>query len=170
METNSKLREAVEVCLHTFQTTDWTTLGTSGRVVDLIQRCKSALAAPVSSVPEVPSVLSDTANLRDALASLIKSISDFVDRVDFYGIDSYYLDCYDKQKETLSQEIDKARAALAAPPRNCDIAQDWLHDLYVYFNPPASVKREMPPEWVDAVMAFCRWLVAPATKKEGGNK
>ena len=58
---------------------------------------------------------------------------------------------------------------LAAPPRNCDIAQDWLHDLYVNFKPPASVKREIPPEWVDAVMAFCRWLVAPATEKEGGN-
>lgn len=42
----AELREAVEVCLHAFQTTDWTTLGTSGRVVDLIQRCKSALAAP----------------------------------------------------------------------------------------------------------------------------
>lgn len=42
----AKLREAVEICLHTFQTTDWTTLGTSGRVVDLIQRCKSALAEP----------------------------------------------------------------------------------------------------------------------------
>jgi hypothetical protein len=56
------------------------------------------------------------------------------------------------------------------PCRNCDVAQDWLRDLYVNFKPPASVKREMPPEWVDAVMAFCRWLVAPATEKEGGAK
>jgi len=63
---------------------------------------------------------------------------------------------------------DKARVALAAPPRNCDIAQDWLRDLYVNFKPPASVRREMPPEWVDAVMAFCRWLVA--TAQEGGAK
>ena len=42
----AKLREAVEVCLHAFQMTDWTTLGTSRRVVDLIQRCKAALAEP----------------------------------------------------------------------------------------------------------------------------
>ena len=61
-----------------------------------------------------------------------------------------------------------ATTALAAPARNCDIAQDWLHDLYVKFKPPASVKREMPPEWVDAVMAFCRWLVA--TAQEGASK
>ncbi len=65
---------------------------------------------------------------------------------------------------------DICNAALSAPPRNCDIAQDWLRDLYVKFKPPASVKREMPPEWVDAVMAFCRWLVAPATEKDGGAK
>lgn len=61
-----------------------------------------------------------------------------------------------------------ATTALSAPPRNCDIAQDWLHDLYVKFKPPASVKREMPPEWADAVMAFCRWLVA--TAQEGCAK
>lgn len=63
-----------------------------------------------------------------------------------------------------------AHAALSAPPRNCDLARDWMRDLYAHFQPPASIKREMPPEWVDAVMAFCRWLVAPATEKEGGNK
>lgn len=61
-----------------------------------------------------------------------------------------------------------AHSALSAPPRNCDLAQDWIRDIYAHFQPPASVKREMPPEWVDAVMAFCRWLVAPAT--EGGDK
>ena len=61
-------------------------------------------------------------------------------------------------------------AALAAPPRNCDLARDWMRDLYAHFKPPASIKREMPPEWVDSVMAFCRWLVAPATEKEGGAK
>ena len=66
-------------------------------------------------------------------------------------------------------KLAEARAALAAPPRNCDIARDWMRDLYAHFKPPASVKREMPPEWVDAVMAFCRWLVAPAKEKEGGN-
>lgn len=65
---------------------------------------------------------------------------------------------------------DIAISALSAPPRNCDIAQDWLRDLYVKFKPPASVKREMPPEWVDAVMVFCRWLLAPAAVQEGGVK
>ena len=70
---------------------------------------------------------------------------------------------------TPKDALKKIDAALAAPPRNCDIARDWMRDLYAHFKPPASVKREMPPEWVDAVMAFCRWLVAPAKEKEGGN-
>lgn len=47
-----KLREAVKVCLYAFQKTDWTTLGTSRRVVDLIQRCKSALAETESDSKE----------------------------------------------------------------------------------------------------------------------
>ena len=57
-------------------------------------------------------------------------------------------------------------AALAAPVRNCDVARDWLH-LYIHFKPPATVRREMPPEWVDAVMAFCKWLVAQAKDTKG---
>ena len=58
------------------------------------------------------------------------------------------------------------RKALTAPARNCDVASDWLHDLYVHFRPPC--RREMPPEWVDAIMAFCKWLVSPA-EKGGAN-
>ena len=57
--------------------------------------------------------------------------------------------------------------ALAAPARNCDLARYWLQDLYCNFKPPATVRREMPPEWVDAVMAFCQWLLAPATGRKG---
>ncbi len=71
---------------------------------------------------------------------------------------------------TDSDILEKIDAALAAPPRNCDLARDWMRDLYAHFQPPASIKREMPPEWVDSVMAFCRWLVAPATVQEGGAK
>ena len=40
---------------------------------------------------------------------------------------------------------------------------DYFPQLYT------AVRREMPPEWVDAVMAFCKWLLAPAAelKKDG---
>ena len=70
-------------------------------------------------------------------------------------------DCY--------EALRKIEAALSAPARNCDLARDWLQDLYCKFKPPAAVRREMPPEWVDAVMAFCKWLLAPAAelKKDG---
>lgn len=57
--------------------------------------------------------------------------------------------------------------ALFAPARNCDLARDWLQDLYCKFKPPAIVRREMPPEWVDAVMAFCKWLLALADERKG---
>lgn len=61
-------------------------------------------------------------------------------------------------------------AALSTPARNCDLARDWLQDLYCHFKPPANFKREMPPEWVDAIMAFCRWLLTPAAERKGEKK
>lgn len=56
-----------------------------------------------------------------------------------------------------------AEKALREPVRNCDAAEDWLKDLYSHFKPPKGM-REMPPEWVDAISAFCRWLVSPVGK------
>ena len=70
---------------------------------------------------------------------------------------------------TLGLIIDRADTALSAPARNCDLARDWLQDLYCNFKPPAAVRREMPPEWVDAVMAFCKWLLAPAAERKGNG-
>lgn len=58
---------------------------------------------------------------------------------------------------------DIALAALAEPPRNCDNAGSWL-DLYKHFHAPKGM-REMPPEWVDAIAAFCHWLVATPNAK-----
>ena len=52
-------------------------------------------------------------------------------------------------------------ALVDSPARNCDVGSDWLNDFYCKFHPPKGM-REMPPEWVDAVTAFCKWLVAPA--------
>lgn len=40
------MRKALEACLHTLKTTDWTALGTSSKVVDLIQKCEAALKEP----------------------------------------------------------------------------------------------------------------------------
>ena len=55
--------------------------------------------------------------------------------------------------------------ALNTPLRNCDIGTKWLEDFYCYFKPPKGM-REMPPEWVDCIMAYCMWLVAPVKDKE----
>ena len=95
--------------------------------------------------------------MREALASLIRTVNDFVVRVDYYGIDSYYLECYEKHKETLSQEIGNAKSALATPPRNCD---KYSHDeaLQVW----ASGKEN------ERNGCFDEWLYEIA--KEGGAK
>jgi len=50
------------------------------------------------------------------------------------------------------------------PKRNCDVGNDWLKDFYCHFKPPKGM-REMPPEWVDAITEFCKWLVSPANTK-----
>ena len=57
--------------------------------------------------------------------------------------------------------------ALARPLRNCDMAKDWM-ELYCQFKPPKGM-REMPPEWVDCLMAFCMKLTAPAVETEEGK-
>lgn len=99
----------------------------------------------------------NAAALREALEHVEKLAREF-------AVGNYYVSDFPKML------LDAIRPALSAPPRNCDLARDWLQDLYCNFKPPATVRREMPPEWVDAVMAFCKWLLAPATEREGGEK
>ena len=109
------------------------------------------------STAEKSSAVGNAAKLREALEKIAYYDKDDANMDDPYCADGRIC-------------ADIARQALSAPPRNCDLARDWMRDLYAHFKPPASIKREMPPEWVDAVMAFCRWLVAPATEKKGGTK
>ena len=54
--------------------------------------------------------------------------------------------------------------ALATPVRNCDVGENWLKDFYCHFKPPNGM-REMPPEWVDAITEFCKWLVSPVNSR-----
>ena len=58
--------------------------------------------------------------------------------------------------------------ALATPARNCDVGEDWLKDFYCHFKPPKGM-REMPPEWVDAITEFCKWLVSPVNSRMGNQ-
>lgn len=104
---------------------------------------------------ENPSAVGNMAAMRHALAIVYDWI---LKAGNVYG----YPDTEQKRR----QLYDMMTKALAAPARNCDVARDWLH-LYAHFKPPATVRREMPPEWVDAVMAFCKWLVAQAKDAKG---
>ncbi len=166
-DAEAKFRELVEAWMQR-RTTFQTTVGAMqsfnnvfDRIEAALRREKAAIEADalavggyVAATAEKSSAVGDCAKLREALGKLR---AELWNNTVIAG----------KRKFELYEIAD---AALAAPPRNCDLAQDWLRDLYVNFKPPASVKREMPPEWVDAVMAFCRWLLATATTKEGGAK
>ena len=111
-----------------------------------------ARAAITASMP-----VGNAAAIREALDAL-KSLSK-----------SHGTDLPEDVRALLGEMAFTINDALAAPARNCDLARYWLQDLYCNFKPPATVRREMPPEWVDAVMAFCQWLLAPATERKGEN-
>ena len=171
-ETEARFRELVEAWMQrrsTFQTTlgamqafnnvfDRLEAAWERRIEPLVRIARGALLA-VNDLEKSPA--GNTAALREALKLCVEqTCKQCRDDAAMHGNHAPCLNgC---------ETINRAKAALAAPARNCDIAQDWLHDLYVNFKPPADVKREMPPEWVDAVMAFCRWLVA--TAQEGAAK
>ena len=61
------------------------------------------------------------AKLREAVASLIRTVNNFVVQVDFCGINPHVRLRYDQNKAILLQELRKADAALAEPARNCDV-------------------------------------------------
>lgn len=71
--------------------------------------------------------------------------------------------------EELVKTLTVVEEALDLPVRNCDFGTDWLEDFYCYFNPPKGM-REMPPEWVDCLTAYCKWLVAPVKFLEDDNE
>jgi len=55
---------------------------------------------------------------------------------------------------------DIAKAALAAPPRNCD----------VYDNESCRMAYHLHGDGLMTMQAFADWLYAPATETEGGAK
>ena len=58
------------------------------------------------------------------------------------------------------EPVRKAKAALAAPPRNCD----------VYNNESCRMAYHLHGDGLMTMQAFADWLFAPATEKEGGAK
>ncbi|MCR5838297.1 MAG: hypothetical protein K6G94_01525 [Kiritimatiellae bacterium] len=84
-----------------------------------------------------------------------------------------YIDLWDNGTQNDLDElkcvINEMRAALAAPPRNCD-AMDWRTAWKIWrekFHPetPAGYSAV-----VKGTEAFMDWFTAPATEKEGGAK
>ena len=65
--------------------------------------------------------------------------------------------------EKMADALDKAKAALAAPPRNCDRFGGDIDKL----REACARERGLNPE-EDFPDVFPDWLLAPATEKEGG--
>lgn len=97
--------------------------------------------------------LGNAAKLREALNRLVIASEGFLKTHSA----KYYVDT--------TEALDKAKAAIAAPPRNCDrfASAEEAWDAY--------------DEWVESYRAQGKtepfnefgWLFAPATEKEGGN-
>ena len=117
--------------------------------------------------------LGNVAVIREALKILRDDAREFHHQI-LNSTHSEIVDKYTCEKKgfgasnKLRRSITLANRALNESLRNCDVGSDWLRDFYCHFKPPKGV-REMPPEWVDALVAFCKWLVAKAPTEEGGE-
>ena len=97
----------------------------------------------------------DCAKLREAVCEILSYIESF---------HKYITPGKGKKLTALFAVADtirnNARAALAAPPRNCD----------VYNNESCRMAYHLHGDGLMTMQAFADWLFAPATEKEGGAK
>lgn len=102
-------------------------------------------------VPKEQLERGDCAKLREALSDACYAMFNFL-KVQNGGY------------EEISNVLDKAKAALAAPPRNCDVIGNTGRALAVHGFPTKS-KPWGEGEWLKLI----DWLFDTATEKEGGN-
>lgn len=99
------------------------------------------------AIAEKSSEVGDAAKLREALEHLDKLAREF-------AVGNYYVSDFPKMLRDVIQ------AALAAPPRNCD-------------RPECATTKAAQDVWRredGGKTAYYEWLLAPATKEEGGSK
>lgn len=97
---------------------------------------------------EKSSAAGDAAKLREALKATLDL---------FWDIHNANRSPQSNQAYAVIRQI---KAALAAPPRNCD----------VYNNESCRMAYHLHGDGLMTMQAFADWLFAPATKKEGGAK
>lgn len=121
---------------------------------ELCAEIDAALAATATA--EKSSAVGDAAKLREALESCLDTICRIVWIDDpVYDEDGHYLGA-----NYAAVSRDKARAALAAPTRNCDkVKTSW--DVLKKWHEGLDTAND--------IVRMLDWLLAPATEKEGGN-
>ena len=123
---------------------------------EIADRLDAALKRELAATTENSSAVGNAAKLRKACEALVSEIGG-------YSADGLEVIWCGVSGET----IKKVRAALAAPPRNCDTPYNDRVEMYGAFKDWCNAKgHTMEPKL--AYDAF-EWLLAPATEQEGGN-
>lgn len=108
---------------------------------------------------EKSSAVGDAAKLREALEFCVKGMCGFC-RMDAEAR-GMTTECVNG-----CEALRKAKAALAAPPRNCDIHTDFNDAIMTL----ANKRNWHDGKWnSERYCILASWLLAPATEKEGGN-
>jgi len=124
--------------------------------------------------------LGNAAALREALEAMLDECCNLCDVPNQMTESGHACNWRDRWSGCQSKAIDKARAAIAAPPRNCDRLRtaEEAENAFVEFCARASGGKV--PNWrcpitcghmdpSDWVTCCIKWLFAPATEREGGN-
>lgn len=115
---------------------------------------KPTLAAPATA--EKSSAVGDAAKLREALETLVDLVEAWEDHLPSAI-----------REEEVSPALDKSNAALATPPRNCDMQYSDRAEMFGAFNDWCNARgHTMEPKL--AYDAF-EWLLALTTEKEGDS-
>ena len=123
---------------------------------DVLKSCADELdAAHKREMVELRKQVGNAAKLREALSDACYAMFNFL-KAQYGGY------------EEMANALDKAKSALAAPPRNCDRFDSSTQARAEWY------KTEVLPR-VEGVVSgveppFVDWLFAPATEKEGGAK
>lgn len=109
------------------------------------------------------------AAMREALEAMLEECCNLCDVPNQMSESGHTCSWRNRWSGCQSKAIDKARAALSAPPRNCDrfvrLDDISMHDSPIDSTLVIATREEM--------LKFIRWLMAPAkssNKKEGGAK
>ena len=145
----------------------------------VIKRLNDAIAEEQRrkmATAEKSSVAGDCAKLREALSMIVYACASFHESIE-NGLDGHYeaIHRYDSAVNDFLRRVDTAKAALAAPPRNCDVgtADERTHKFIEKWE--KAHEESIDGKTIIYLSSFSRWLQLPCESEEtscvniGGN-